>query len=83
LYGKIICVFSEMPCFAVSFSISVQLNTFRKLQEFSFVGFDILIAASTKMAVLWIVAPCSLVEGATTQKTAIFNLVFFLTWNGS
>jgi hypothetical protein len=48
-------------------------------------GFEVLTAVSTKMAVFWVVAPCSLVEvyqrfrgpcclhhqGATTQKTAI------------
>jgi hypothetical protein len=40
------------------------------------VGFDVLTAVSTKMAVFWVVAPCSLVElhGATSQKTAIFQV---------
>jgi hypothetical protein len=53
-----------------------------------FAGFEVLTAVSTKMAVFWVVAPCSVVEvyqrfrgpcclhhqgdGATTQKTAIF-----------
>jgi hypothetical protein len=38
-----------------------------------FVRFEVLTAARTKMTVFWVVAPCSLVHGATTQKTAIFN----------
>jgi hypothetical protein len=52
----------------------------------TFVGLEVLTAVSTKMAVFWVVAPCSLVEvyqrfrgscclhhkGATAQKTAIF-----------
>jgi hypothetical protein len=40
-----------------------------------------------KMAVFWVVAPCSLVEvfrhfrGATTQKTAVFILTTVRAWN--
>jgi hypothetical protein len=54
-------------------------------QERDIVRFQVLKAASMKMAVFWVVEPCSLVEvyrcfrdastrlyGATTQKTAIF-----------
>jgi hypothetical protein len=51
------------------------------------VKFEVITAANMKMAVFWVVDPCSLVEvyrrfrgacclnhhGATTQKTAIFN----------
>jgi hypothetical protein len=54
------------------------------------VGFEVLAAVSTKMAVFWVVVPCSLVEvyrrfggpcclhhqGATTQKTAIYVNAF-------
>jgi hypothetical protein len=32
------------------------------LMEISSVGFEVLTAVSTKMAVFWVVAPCSLVE---------------------
>jgi hypothetical protein len=35
----------------------------------------------TRMAVFWVVAPCSLVDGATTQKTAIFVLTAVRTSN--
>jgi hypothetical protein len=42
------------------------------------VGFEVLTAVITKMVVFWVVAPCSLVEVATTQKTAISeNIVKF------
>jgi hypothetical protein len=53
----------------------------------SWVGFEVLTAVSTKMAVFWVVAPCSLVEvyrrfkvlaafiiRSIAQKTAIFIL---------
>jgi hypothetical protein len=36
------------------------------------VGFEVFTAVSMKIAVFWVVAPCSL-HGATTQKTAIFT----------
>jgi hypothetical protein len=44
------------------------------------VRFEVLTAARIKMAVFWVVAPCSLVEvyrrfrGFTIQKTAIFKI---------
>jgi hypothetical protein len=44
-----------------------------------YVGFEVLTAVSTKMAVFWVVAPCSLVEtstrlhSTTTQKTSHLN----------
>jgi hypothetical protein len=49
------------------------------------VGFEVLTVVSMKIAVFWVVAPCSLVEvyqstrlhGATTQKTAIFMIYHF------
>jgi hypothetical protein len=46
-------------------------------KKISYVGSEVLTAVSTKMAVFWVVPPCSLVDsttlhGATTQKTAIF-----------
>jgi hypothetical protein len=50
---------------------------------YRYVGFEVLTAVSTKMAVFWVVAPFSLVEvyqqvnGATTQKTAINVPVFY------
>jgi hypothetical protein len=34
----------------------------QKLKTFPGVGFEVLTAASTKKAVFWVVAPCSLVE---------------------
>jgi hypothetical protein len=37
----------------------------------NYVGFDVLTAVSTKMAVFCVVAPARL-HGATTQKTAIY-----------
>jgi hypothetical protein len=56
------------------------------------VAFEVLTAVGTKMAVLWVVAPCSLVEvyrnfevgclmvcSATTQKSAILVLCVFWT----
>jgi hypothetical protein len=33
---------------------------------------EVLTAASMKMAVFWVVAPCTRLHAATTQKTAIF-----------
>jgi hypothetical protein len=34
-----------------------------KIKPDTEVGFEVLTAVSTKMAVFWVVAPCSLVEG--------------------
>jgi hypothetical protein len=59
---------------------------------FSSVGFEVLTAVSTRMAVFWVVALCCLVElfqrflllpscrlhGATTQKTAILVFSSFM-----
>jgi hypothetical protein len=39
------------------------------------VGFEVLTAVSTKMAVFWVVAPCTRLHGATTQKTAIIMVI--------
>jgi hypothetical protein len=58
------------------------MNTHTNTQKF--VGFEVLTAVSTKMAVFWVVAPCSLVkftnvsevnalmmEGARTSETLV------------
>jgi hypothetical protein len=34
-------------------------------------GFEVFSAASIKMAVFWVVAPCTRLHGSTTQKTAV------------
>jgi hypothetical protein len=45
----------HVSCPKISLPVSVLLGT-------SLVGFEVLTAVSTKMAVFWVVAPCSLVE---------------------
>jgi hypothetical protein len=42
------------------------------LHEFNQVGFEVLTTASRKMAVFWIVAPCSLVEIYRCSRGACF-----------
>jgi hypothetical protein len=37
-----------------------------------YVGFEVLTAVNTKMAVFWVVAASTRLHGATTPKTAIF-----------
>jgi hypothetical protein len=40
------------------------------------IGFEVLTAVSMKIAVFWVVAPCSTsLHGATTKKTAIFVFI--------
>jgi hypothetical protein len=41
-----------------------------------YVGFEVITAVSTKMAVFWVVAPSTRLHGATTQKTAAFIKVY-------
>jgi hypothetical protein len=41
---------------------SVNLEGFGLRYRDNFVGFEVLATVSTKMAVFWVVAPCSLVE---------------------
>jgi hypothetical protein len=45
------------------------------------VGFEVLMAVSTKMAVVWVVAPCSLVEVGLEVLTAVsMKIAVFIVW---
>jgi hypothetical protein len=61
LFKEIIAVYTE--------------NYTRPIHKKCTVGFEVLTAVSTRMAVFWVVAPwqtSAKLHGATTQKTAIF-----------
>jgi hypothetical protein len=42
------------------------------------VGFEVLMAVSTKMAVFWVVAPCSLVEVYQRIKNVLMYCISFI-----
>jgi hypothetical protein len=43
------------------------------------VGFEILTAVSTKMAVFWVVAPCSLVEVTSVSEVLAASIIRAMT----
>jgi hypothetical protein len=83
---KINVIFTVTSTFMLSISaciihllILIYFASFPILTYFSDVGFEILVAVSTKMAVFWVVVPCSLVmrlialmmEAARTSETLV------------